>query len=132
MVHSFTLKILLNLPIIPTNMPRIPPIAPAPILPTLARWKRRRRAFQRHIARAHNRLPHVLEAVVDVPGHFYGMCWRRRGLGLYLEDIVCFDDSVEAVQLVGYAGGEDGMVGVVMDRVGEIVVLRGVGDVDVA
>jgi len=60
------------------------------------------------------------------------MCWRRRGLGLYLEDIVCFDDSVEAVQLVGYAGGEDGMVGVVMDRVGEIVVLRGVGDVDVA
>lgn len=58
-----------------------------------------------------------------MPGHFDGMCGRRRGLGLHLEDVVGFDDGVEAVQLVGYAGGEDGVVGVVMDGVWEVVVL---------
>jgi hypothetical protein len=47
---------------------------------------------------------------------------------LELEDVVGFDDGVEAVELVGYGGGEDGVVGVVVDGVGEVVVLGGVFD----
>jgi hypothetical protein len=52
---------------------------------------------------------------------------------LEFEDVVSFDDGVEAVELVRDGGGEDGVVGeVVVDWMGEIVVVGRVFDKDVA
>lgn len=70
MINRPLLKVVINLSIILTHMPRIPPITASSVLSSFTQWERRRRAFQRHVPRAHNCLPDVFEAVVDVPGHF--------------------------------------------------------------
>lgn len=52
---------------------------------------------------------------------------------LKFEDVVGFDNGVEAVELMGYGGCEDGVVGeVVVDGMWEVVVFVRVFDEDVA
>jgi hypothetical protein len=51
-------------------MSRIPSITPASIFASLSWRKGRRRTLQRHVARAHDRLPHVFETMVYMPWHF--------------------------------------------------------------
>jgi hypothetical protein len=126
MIHRPLLKIPLDLPIILTHMPRIPPIATTPILAVINQMKRRRCALERYIARAHDRLAQVLEAVVNVPRHLDVFA-----LGQF-ERVVCLKDGVQAVQLVGERSGVDGLSGIVVDWVREVVVFFWVFDLDVA
>jgi hypothetical protein len=128
MIHGPLLQVILHLPIILTDMLRIPPIAPTAILPCVANRESGRCAFQSHIARTHNCLSKVLEAVVDVPGHLDGLT----GGDWQLECVVCLEYGIETVQLVGYGRCVDVVVGVVVDRLGEVVVLRRIRDIDVA
>lgn len=67
-----------------------------------------------------------------MPRHFHGVNVRERRVEHDFHGVVGFNDGVQAVELVGEGGGEDGVVGVVVDGVGEVVVLAGVFDLDVA
>ena len=127
MINSLLLQIPINLPIILTNMLRIPPITPTPILAPLICRKRRRCPLQRYIPRTHNRLPDILKAVIDMPRHFDDLGVPRRQ-----NEIVRVEDGVEAVELVGHGCCVDGLVGVIVNGLGEVVVFGGVFDVDVA
>jgi hypothetical protein len=91
MIHRPILQISLDLPIIFTHVLSIPAITSAPVFPTLTQRKRRRRALERDITRAHNRLPQVLETVINVPRHLYLLRVRQ------FESVVRLEDGVETV-----------------------------------
>lgn len=99
-VRAVGLEILDDLAIVSAHMLAVPAIAAAVVI-----WERRLQPFQCHVSAAHDGLPHVIEAVDHVP-----MVVFRQG-GVALEARVGLDDGEEAVQLVGHAGGEDGLVG---------------------
>lgn len=66
----------LDLLIILTHMPRIPPVASIDSI-----WKRRLFSLEGHIRTAHDRLPHVIETMSQMPQHIgRRRLWRRRDL----------------------------------------------------
>jgi len=112
--HSLPLQIGINLPIILTNVLSIPPITPT----SVPIWCVRKRCFgplQGYIARAHDRLSHVLETVVEVPRHV-----DQRGVRIDQKLVVAVEDGVETVQLVCHGGSKDGSVREVVQRVREV------------
>lgn len=103
-------------------MRRIPPITAGD-----AARKRRRLPFQRRVTAAHDTLPKILEAVVQMPGrllwHLVRVIRRHARVDLY--------DGVEAVQLVSHGCRED-CGGIAVEWFWEVVVRFWVGDFDVA
>ena len=78
-------QICIDLVIIPTNVLRIPPVAPISAL-----RERRLRPLQRHITTAHDALPQVVKAMRKVPRSFLAKALGFSGL----EGGVGFDDGV--------------------------------------
>lgn len=99
-IRPHSLQPLPHFAIIPADMLAVPPITA-----TIMIRKRRLQALEGQIRRAHDCLPHVIEAVNHVPV----VVFRQRMVRL--QAAVDFDDGEEAVQLVGHGGCEDGLIG---------------------
>lgn len=92
------LEVLINLIVIPAHVGGIPPITTGDSV-----GKRRCLALEGRIATAHDALPEVLEAVVEMPRRllWHVVCVVRRHARVDLYD------CVETVQLVGHGCCED-------------------------
>lgn len=131
MIDRFLLQVLVYLPVVFAHMLRIPPIASTSILTVFIAWETCRSSFQCHISRAHYCLSDVFKAVIDVPWHFDRIRRHWRGDHKF-HGIVRAQYGVKTVKLMRYGCGEDGMIWVVVYRGGEVGVLRGSFDIDIA
>lgn len=93
------LQMRLDLRVVAAHMLTIPSITSAIVI-----REGSLQALQRQICAAHDRLPHVVEAVNHVPVVIL------RQLDVALQARVHFDDGVQAVQLVRHGCCEDGLV----------------------
>lgn len=115
MIDCFLLEISRNLTVVFADMFCVPAIAPSLILSVGAQWKGGRSTFQRNVARTHDSLPDVLEAMVHMPRLLYRVDLQERTVKRNRHRVVSVKYCVQAMKLVSHTRGEYSIVDVIVD-----------------